>query len=590
MKSRIISISLVVVLALSVGLIGCGGEGVPEVTEYTLTISSAEGGSVTGPGEGTFAYDEVTVVNLVAEPDEGYQFVNWSGDVATIGNVNAATTIITTNGDYEITANFEETPTIIFAVAGPMTVVQGKHHWWGAEMARDEINAGPGVNVGGVYHKIELVRVDTNESSGTPDEGVIALEAVIDDVDFVVGGFRTEVVNVYREVAMDAQKIFMNCGAATNALQFSVVTNYDKYKYWFKVTPYNDTFIVNASHKITKTIGTVLRQTLAEYGDAVALDYMVPEDGKLRIAILMEDAEWCAGLVRAAQAYLPNLGFAIVGTWLVSPTATDITTELTQLAAAKPHIIFTAFSGSVSHVYSVQKYNLGIPAMTMGINILGEEKEHWENTEGRCNGEILLDIWAEGLQYTAKTTAFFNAFMTKTGEYPIYTSGTYDAIYSLKEAIETVSAARGWDDIGDVIVPANIDALIQYLETSSYTGAAGTIAYYPMPAIDLGGGLYALSEAQVRALYPSLAIYDQNQWLCGYVFGVPRPHIAHDLVYGPRYQTGIGSQWQDGHKVGVWPIDFGDASNAALTDQYGCWNFEYPGTVDVMIPIEGFLA
>jgi len=177
--------------------------------------------------------------------------------------------------------------------------------------------------------------------------------------------------------------------------------------------------------------------------------------------------------------------------------------------------------------------------------------------------------------------------VAKTGEYPIYTAGTYDAIYALKEAIEAVSAAHGWGDIADVVDPANIDALIQYLETSCYTGVAGTSAYYPRPDIDLGGGVYALSEAQVHALYPGLATYNQTNWLCSASGG---PHIAHDLVYGPRYQTGIGSQWQDGHKVGVWPMDFGDASDAALTDQYGCWNFEYPGTVDVIIPIEGFLA
>jgi hypothetical protein len=39
-------------LALSVGLIGCGGE---EIPEYNLTISSNEGGKVTTPGEGTFS-------------------------------------------------------------------------------------------------------------------------------------------------------------------------------------------------------------------------------------------------------------------------------------------------------------------------------------------------------------------------------------------------------------------------------------------------------------------------------------------------------------------------------------------------------
>jgi hypothetical protein len=181
--------------------------------------------------------------------------------------------------------------------------------------------------------------------------------------------------------------------------------------------------------------------------------------------------------------------------------------------------------------------------------------------------------------------------VARTGEYPIYPAGTYNAIYQLKEAIEAVSAAHDWDDIADVVDPANIDALIQYLENSSRVGTDCRTAYYPMPAIDLGGGVYALSEAQVHALYPTSGTYNQADWLCAASGG---PHIARDLVYGPSYVTGIGSQWQDGHQVGVWPMQLTVPSkeywDAALTDRYGCWNFEYPGTVDVVIPIEGFLA
>ncbi len=75
---------------------------------YSLTISSTEGGSVTTPGEGTFVYDEGDVVKLVATPDTGCGFVSWTGDVDTVANANAASTTITMNGDYSLTANFEE--------------------------------------------------------------------------------------------------------------------------------------------------------------------------------------------------------------------------------------------------------------------------------------------------------------------------------------------------------------------------------------------------------------------------------------------------------------------------------------------------
>jgi len=78
------------------------------VRQYDLTISSTEGGSVTEPGEDTFTYDEGTVVDLIAEAEEDYRFGEWTGDVSTIADVEDATTNIAMNGDYTITAEFEE--------------------------------------------------------------------------------------------------------------------------------------------------------------------------------------------------------------------------------------------------------------------------------------------------------------------------------------------------------------------------------------------------------------------------------------------------------------------------------------------------
>jgi len=87
------------------------------VIEYTLNISSTAGGSVTEPGKGTSTYDAGTVVDLVAEPEEGYRFVNWTGDVGTIADVKDAETTITMLGDYSITANFEAISRCFIATA-----------------------------------------------------------------------------------------------------------------------------------------------------------------------------------------------------------------------------------------------------------------------------------------------------------------------------------------------------------------------------------------------------------------------------------------------------------------------------------------
>ena len=95
-----------IAVALIAGIVGCEGEPV----EVDLTIDSTAGGVVTNPGEGTFTYDEGEVVDLVAVPDCGYVFDNWTGDTSTIDDVNAAATNITMNADYDINANFKPIP------------------------------------------------------------------------------------------------------------------------------------------------------------------------------------------------------------------------------------------------------------------------------------------------------------------------------------------------------------------------------------------------------------------------------------------------------------------------------------------------
>lgn len=115
---------------------------------YNLTTSSTEGGSVTTPGERTYTYDAGKVVNLVATPDAGYQFVTWTGDVGTIADVNAPSTTITMNDDYAITADFEEIPeyelTISSTAGGSVTTPgEGLYSYDEAEVVN--LVATPGV-------------------------------------------------------------------------------------------------------------------------------------------------------------------------------------------------------------------------------------------------------------------------------------------------------------------------------------------------------------------------------------------------------------------------------------------------------------
>ena len=102
-----------IMMALIAGVVGCRQD-----TEWNLKIFSKAGGSVTatvngqetvinqGEEDTIFSIANSTMVNLVATPDAGYRFVNWTGDAETIVDVNAAATSITMNSDYSITAVF----------------------------------------------------------------------------------------------------------------------------------------------------------------------------------------------------------------------------------------------------------------------------------------------------------------------------------------------------------------------------------------------------------------------------------------------------------------------------------------------------
>src|SRR5919106_1468095 len=155
--------------------------------------------------------------------------------------------------------------TIKIAILGPMAFVQGENHWAGAEMARDEINKAGGINVGGKRMQVELIRADTNEIQSVPD-ATNAIERVItrDKADFLIGGFRSEAVLAMQEVAMDYKKLFLGAGAAHSKLGLNVEQNYERYKYWFRVTPQKDVDLVRANFAALGSVAEQLRKQLGK--------------------------------------------------------------------------------------------------------------------------------------------------------------------------------------------------------------------------------------------------------------------------------------------------------------------------------------
>lgn len=385
----------------------------------------------------------------------------------------------------------EEAKTIKIGVIGPMTYVQGEHHWWGAEIGRDTVNAAGGVTVAGETYQIELVKADSNEILSV-DDAASAMERLItvDQVDFVIGGFRTEGVFAMQEVAMDYQMIFLDCGAATVELCQVVAEDYDRYKYFFRVTPICNTWLVyNTLMEVGMAGGIIKAQTGIQR--------------PLRVAICAEGAQWADAMVGAMQALIPaNLGMEVSGVWRPSPTATELTAEMTAIEAANTDIIMPIISGPLGIPYSRSWGELEIPAASVGINVESQKDGFWEATGGFGNYETTLNTYAEGVAMTEKTAPFIETFKAKTGQMPTYTAGTNDAILLLVEAIERAGTL-------------DADAVVVELEKTDYISTGGRIMFTGLEDAPLGN--------------------------------------PHDVVYGPGYSTGLATQWQDGANKAVWP-------------------------------------
>src|SRR5438874_13093713 len=296
--------------------------------------------------------------------------------------------------------------TLKIAILGPMAFVQGENHWAGAEMARDEINKAGGVNVGGKRMQIELVRADTNEIQSVPD-ATNAIERVItrDKADFLIGGFRSEAVLAMQEVAMDYKKLFLGAGAAHSKLGLNVESNYERYKYWFRVTPVKDVDLARTLFAVMNSIGSQIRRELKTD---------IPN-----VALLAEKAVWTEALVAAAQKNLPAMKMEVVGTWQPSATATDVTAELSAIDRSGAHIVFTMLSGPVGISVGRQMGERNMKAVAWGINVEGQKEEFWQAAAGKAQFVSTLDTIAE-VEITPKTIGFVKAFKARYKKSPTY--------------------------------------------------------------------------------------------------------------------------------------------------------------------------
>lgn len=340
---------------------------------------------------------------------------------------------------------------IKIGVIGPMKFEAGKHNWWGATMAAEEINEKGGIKAGNDTYKIELVKADSNEILSMSD-AVTAMERLltVDKVNFVTGGYLTETVLAMQDVAADNKVIYIG-GAGAPAVTKRIAKDYDRYKYYFRALHPNSAILGRINMVLLEMGGRKVREELGVK--------------KPKVALLLVKTKVSDAIAKGISAALPKLGMELAGIWRTSPKAQDYLTELSAIKDSGAHIIATFLSGPTGVVFSKQWGELRIPAVPIGFNVGAYEKVYWERTGGMCEYETLYHMFSRAA-VTEKTIPFYDKFVKKTGEYPGTQAGTYSILYLLKEAVERANTIE-------------TEAVVSALEKSDHIGPSGKYAFFP---------------------------------------------------------------------------------------------------------------
>jgi len=379
-----------------------------------------------------------------------------------------------------------------------------------AEMASNEINSTGGVQVGTRFYPIELVFGD-EYCYPIPDPVGAATEVerliTVEGVNFIIGGYCTPTTAAMIETAMDYEVPFFIVGASQNELISETVgTDYSRYKYLFRTT-FNTTTLFNKMTGFQEY--DVIPILLPIYGQDLDSNPVTPD--QVRVAVLTEDSPW----TETIHQYLtdPIIYPLILGphTYVtysarVPEGTTDFTPYLNDVNASEARLLIHAFSGITAVDLIVQWRIMEIQAIPVGINYFGQLQTHWTTTIGMCEYETIMDVTGTRTPLVPRKTEVFWDNFSNISTWPVYTAFmTYDTIYALKEAIESIGTL-------------NNDALVTLFEDPSYDRLA------------LNG-----------------------------VFKFTKDHDAYSDGYDPLwlydYTKPLVVQWQAGRKEVVWPTD-----------------------------------
>ncbi len=308
------------------------------------------------------------------------------------------------------------------------------------KMAIDDINAKGGV----LGRKLEMVVADETEN---PETGISAIKKLTADekVDVLIGGYTSGVTLAQLPHISAAKTIYLGVGAASPSTNAKVKTDYDNYKYIFRVGP------LNAAHQARQLTGFISTFVKGELGIS-------------KVAIVGENAKWVQDLVPLLKKGATEAGADVRSTEFFDAQTSDFSPLFSKVKDSGAQFMVVVLSHASSDIFAKQWYDSRFPMPYGGIDVKSMDGDFCDRIGGKSVGEMAANF-AVRAPLTPKTIPFFDEFRKRTSRSPVYTAfGANDAVYIYAEAVKRAGST-------------DTDAVIKELEKTSYVGIPGIIEF-----------------------------------------------------------------------------------------------------------------
>jgi branched-chain amino acid transport system substrate-binding protein len=378
----------------------------------------------------------------------------------------------------------QSTETIRIGICGDLDMLYGKATFRGAVLAAEQINA-----EGGVLGRNLTIVAEDDDSETPPEDIAVATNALtklitVDKADYIVTPQVTNLLT-FQDIAAEHKKILLSLLAGNEARQ-RVLDNYDKYKYFFAISPSNLT--------VAKNFMASALVTLKNY------------TGFTKVAMLFTDLPDFKETASYLTSTLPQYGLDIVYSGTVLFSATDFTSQLAQIEESGAEILYATILTQAGTAFVKEWYERQSPFVVYGIITVATTNYGWNLTEGKCEYITTSALPVSvGYPWTNKTLPTRAAFTQRWGE-PIsdIAAGAYDTVgFILSDAIKRAGTTET-EAVIKALETTNVETSMarHFVFTSSHEAAWGFADPNNPAWLNKGYAMYMMFQWQNGTLVP----------------------------------------------------------------------------------------